>query len=595
MTLPEEALAREVAALQEAGLLREPVSVPESDDWISNDLFGLSSDPAVLAAAREALERRGAGARAARALGGECHEHALAEEAAASWLGAEAALLFPTGWQATGGVLGALAGPGDALICDALLHASLIDGARLTRARREVVAHCDLAATEAALLRTAGARRRIVVTEGVFSMDGTSPDLAGLAELAARHDAWLVVDEAHSAGLLGPRGAGAWAASGAPSDRLAARIVTGGKALGSMGAFAVGSRALRAVLFSRARSFLFTTGVAPSVAAALAAAIARVQELDPERERIRGLARRLAKALGLPAPDAAIVPIPIGSSADAMRLAERLRAASVRVHAVRPPTVPQGTARLRVVLHAGHDEAGVDALTRTVLESGWAPPAAVVPGHTCRPLWVVGTDTDAGKTIAAAAVVHALGELGPVAYWKPVQTGDDSDTATLRGLVPGLDADEPHTWFPLPASPHEAAAAAGSELDPAALDAALDAQLAARPGGRLVVEPAGGLHVPLTTEVLTSDWLARRREPLVLVARSGLGTLNHTLLTVEALAARGLRPEALILVGPPHPSNAATLRGRVACPLFELPHLAPLSSETVRSWALASGLAQALA
>jgi 8-amino-7-oxononanoate synthase len=595
VTLPEQALAREVAALQDAGLLRVPVSVPRSDDWISNDLFGLSSDPVVVEAAREALGRRGTSARAARALGGECPEHALAEEAAASWLGAEAALLFPTGWQATAGVLGALAGPGDALICDALLHASLIDGARLTRARREVVPHCDLAATEAALLRTAGARRRIVVTEGVFSMDGTSPDLAAIAELAERHDAWIVLDEAHSAGLLGPRGAGAWAASGAAPDRLAARIVTGGKALGCMGAFAVGSRALRAVLFSRARSFLFTTGVAPSVAAALAAAIARVQELDPQRARILSLARRLAETLDLPAPDAAIVPIPVGASADAMRLAERLRSARVRVHAVRPPTVPQGTARLRVVLHAGHDEAGVDALARTVLESGWAAPAPVVPGSACRPLWVVGTDTDAGKTIAAAAVVHALGELGPVAYWKPVQTGDDSDTATLRRLVPGLDADEPHTWFPLPASPHEAAAAAGSAIEPAALDAALDAQLVARPTGRLVVEPAGGLHVPLTNEVLTSDWLAQRREPLVLVARSGLGTLNHTLLTVEALAARGLKPEALILVGPPHPSNAATLRGRVACPLFELPHLAPLSSETVRSWALASGLAQALA
>ena len=134
-----------------------------------------------------------------------------------------------------------------------------------------------------------------------------------------------------------------------------------------------------------------------------------------------------------------------------------------------------------------------------------------------------------------------------------------------------------------------------SLIDPQALDAALDAELEARPSGWLVVEPAGGLHVPLTDAFLTSDWLARRAEPLVLVARSGLGTLNHTLLSVEALAARGLRPRALLLVGPPHPSNCATLRARVACPVFELPHLAPLSSETVRSWAEASGLAQALA
>ena len=596
MPLPEEALRQAVAELEERSLVRTPVEVPVTDDWVSNDLLGLSSDPAVVEASAAALRESGAGARAARALGGECAAHAAAERAAASWLGEEAALLFPSGWQATAGVLGALAGRGDVLICDELLHASLIDGARLTRARREIVPHGDLAAVEAALRRSAGARRRILVTEGVYSMDGTTPDLVALAELAERYDAWVLVDEAHSAGLLGPRGAGAWSASGAPTERLVARIVTGGKALGCMGAFVVGSQALRTLLFSAARSFLFTTGIAPSIAAGLCASIERVQGLDAERARVLGLAKRLASALDLPEPDAAIVPVPVGPTERALELAERLRAAGTRVHAVRPPTVAPGTARLRIVLHAHHDEAAVDALAASLLEGGWSVPEPVdAAPRGCRPLWITGTDTDAGKTVAAAAVVHALGSLGPVAYWKPVQTGDDSDTETVRSLVPGVDAHEPHAWFPLPASPHEAAANAGGAIDPQALDAALDAELEARPSGWLVVEPAGGLHVPLTDAFLTSDWLARRAEPLVLVARSGLGTLNHTLLSVEALAARGLQPRALLLVGPPHPSNCATLRARVACPVFELPHLAPLSSETVRSWAEASGLAQALA
>ena len=167
-------------------------------------------------------------------------------------------------------------------------------------------------------------------------------------------------------------------------------------------------------------------------------------------------------------------------------------------------------------------------------------------------------------------------------YWKPVQTGDDDDTATVRALA-GAECAPVGFHFPLPASPHEAAADVGGAVDVAALDAQLD-ELRRAPG-TTVVELAGGLHVPLTDDFQQSDWLARHRPETVLVARSGLGTLNHTQLTVEALAARGLRPSRLVLVGPPHRSNRETLTRRTGLPVLELPTLEPLDPATLGAWA----------
>src|SRR5262245_51747126 len=251
-------LAAELEQRAALGLRRDArLARPSGVDLGSNDVLGLARHPRVIAGARAALEEFGAGGRAARLLGGGSPLHERVEEAVAAWTGAEAALLFPSGYQANLGLVGALAGRGDALFSDERNPASLIDAARLSRAHVFVHAHLDLAELERQLGRARPARRRLVLTEGVFSMDGDAAPLAELDELCRRHDAWLVVDEAHSAGLLGPAGAGAWAALGARAEsRLAARVVTGGKALGVAGALVVGSRALREQLVNHARTFL---------------------------------------------------------------------------------------------------------------------------------------------------------------------------------------------------------------------------------------------------------------------------------------------------------------------------------------------------
>ena len=211
----DEALEREMAEWEEAGLRRrlgEPLAAVAPCDFVSNDYLGLSQHPEVVEGARAALAEAGAGGRAARLLGGGCRLHERAEQKAAEWLGADAALLFPSGYQANLGLLTALAGAGDAIVSDEACHASLIDACRLSRARTLVHGHLDLGHAEQQLRRSAGARRRLLLTEGVFSMDGDSIDLLALAELAVTYDAWLIVDEAHAAGVVGPEGRGTWAA-----------------------------------------------------------------------------------------------------------------------------------------------------------------------------------------------------------------------------------------------------------------------------------------------------------------------------------------------------------------------------------------------
>ena len=589
-------LARELALeleRWEAAGLRRTLAAPRegSVDLVSNDTLGLARHPAVIAAARAALERAGAGGRASRLLGGGSSDHVAAERACADWLGCEAALLFPSGYQANLGVIGALVRRGDALFSDERNHASLVDGARLSRARVHVHRHLDLAELEAGLARAADARRRLVVTEGVFSMDGDAPDLARLAELCARHDAWLLVDEAHSVGLLGPQGSGAWNAAGVEQEGvLAARIVTGGKALGVAGAFVCGSALLCEHLVQRARGFVFTTAPTPATAAALAAAIGLARGMDAERAHVRELAGELARRLRLPAPAAAILQVGVGSAERAVELAATLDRRGLDVRAVRPPTVPPGRSGLRVVLHAFNSAAEVDELARaldgveTVREEERGSRALE------RALFVVGTDTGVGKTVVSALLLRAAKRLGAAAYWKPVQTGTDSDT----GAVGALTEAAPHellrpAWsLPLAASPHEAARAAGKAIEPRHLMDGLGGLLRLLPDARIVVELAGGLLVPYRVEPTVetqADWLEHTAPPLVLVARSGLGTLNHTLLTLEALRARHLEPRALFLVGEPHDSNRETLRtlGRPAR-VYELPFLADLTPIALDDW-----------
>jgi 8-amino-7-oxononanoate synthase len=602
----QRALREELAAWDAAGLRRRLLPADPATrgrDFTSNDVLGLARHPALIEAGCAALVEHGAGGRASRLLGGGCALDARVEQAAADWLGAEAGLLFPSGYQANLGLVGALAGRGDALFCDELLHASLIDAARLSRAQVCVHRHGDLEHLGALLARAAGARRRLVLTEGIFSMDGDRAPLPELAALCARHDAALLVDEAHAAGVLGPAGAGAWAEAVAQGTiapelqgRLAARLVTGGKALGVAGACVVGSAALREVLVHRARSFVFTTAVSPAVPGALLAAIALVRSAagDALRAQLAARTAQLARGLARPAPPAAIVPLVLGESAGATAAAARLVERGLDVRAVRPPTVPEGTARLRLVCHADHAEADVARLLAALSEAGVREAAhgqdaahdthgVRAPSHA---LVVVGTDTGVGKTVVSALLLRAAlhAPEAHATYWKPVQTGPDSDTDAVRELAARASFALPLHALALAASPHAAAAAAGVRIELDDVQQSL-ADLVRATAGTLVVELAGGLLVPYDERHTQADLLARAGLPVVLVARSGLGTLNHTLLTLEALAGRGVAVRALFLVGPPHAGNRETLERRSGvAQLFELPLLEPLDGAALDTW-----------
>jgi 8-amino-7-oxononanoate synthase len=586
--LPDR-LARDREQRAAQGLEREVVDpVAVGADFTSNDCLGLARDPALAAAAAAALAH-GSGGRASRLLGGGSPLDREVERAAAEWLGAEEALLFQSGYHANLGALGALLRPGDVVLSDALNHASLVDGLRLARARVLVYRHADAEDLERRLAALGRGGAALVVTESVFSMDGDLAPLGAIAEACARHGAALVVDEAHAIGLLGPEGAGAWAALGTERARdpvLAARVLTGGKALGAGGALVVSSATVREQLVNRARTFAFTTALAPAVVGALGAGIARARAAGAPRARALELARRLARALDLPAPAAAVVPFEIGDADAALVAARELRDAGLHVRAVRPPTVPEGRSRLRLVCHAQNTDAELAALIAGLRELHRPAPRAPTPAARAQTLVVAGTDTGVGKTVVAALLARAAVRRGPAGYFKPVQTGTESDTETVGRLAgAALRLAEPAHAFALPASPHEAAAAAGARVDLARVERAMLREREALAGGRLVVELAGGLLVPWTMETLQIDWLARARLPLALVARSGLGTLNHTLLSLEALRARHLEPAALFLVGPPHESNRETLRrlGRVGA-LYEVPRLEPLDTASLDAW-----------
>jgi 8-amino-7-oxononanoate synthase len=324
----------------------------------SNNYLGLANHPEVIASSRAALERYGASSVSSRLISGHMTPHAELERELARWKGCAAALVFSTGYQANIGVITSLAAQGDVIVSDALNHASIIDGCRLSRATTAVYRHNDLEHLEALLREHRSARRILVVTEAVFSMDGDRAPLVEIATVAKRYGAWLVVDEAHSAGIFGPRGAGLAAELGL-TETIDVHVGTLGKALGSFGAYVAGSHALIDLLINRARSFIFTTGLPPAAAAAATAAI-NVVEREPWRSRdLLARAQRFgselrAARLEVPHLDSQIVPVILGSAERAMAVAGRLLARDVYVAAIRPPTVPQGTSRLRVSLMATH-------------------------------------------------------------------------------------------------------------------------------------------------------------------------------------------------------------------------------------------------
>jgi 8-amino-7-oxononanoate synthase len=323
----------------------------------SNDYLGLANHPKVRGAAAEAAMRWGAGAGASRLISGNMQPHSRLEKRLAAFKGYESALLFGSGYLANTGTIAALAKDGEVVFSDELNHASIIDGCRLSRAETFVYRHGDLEHL-AWGLRKAGTRAALIVTDGVFSMDGDIAPLAELSELAKQHGCRLMVDEAHATGAIGPGGRGSVAAAGL-SGEVEVVMGTLGKALGSYGAYVCANREMTDYLLNTARSFVFSTALPPSVAAAGLAAL-ELLESQPERvERLSANARTLREALAdeglaVAGSKTQIVPVPVGEASAAMDLCERILEGGVFAQGIRPPTVPEGSSRLRFTVMSTH-------------------------------------------------------------------------------------------------------------------------------------------------------------------------------------------------------------------------------------------------
>lgn len=347
------------------------IAEPKGLDFCSNDYLGLRKDPRLAEAAAQAARTHGAGTGAARLLRGTTPLHDRFEAELADWKGAEAALLFNTGFQANATLLPALIGAGDAIFSDALNHASLVDGCRLAKASGatvQVYRHLDLRDLEAKMAAWRAAHPdglALVVTDAIFSMDGDAANLPALTALCAAHGALLMVDEAHASGLLGPEGAGLAALQGARPHLLMGTL---GKALGSFGAFVCGDRALVDHLVNTCRGFIYSTALPPASVGAAREGL-RLARTEPwRREQALERAARIRRALDQPDQPSAIVPVLLGADAEAVRIASALQSKGFDVRAVRPPTVPEGSSRLRITTGAHQRDEDVDALIQTLKE-----------------------------------------------------------------------------------------------------------------------------------------------------------------------------------------------------------------------------------
>ena len=589
---PFDWCAEELGRLEAAGLRRHPEtlsSAPGPDVEIagrpviqlcSNDYLGLAGNPCLGQAAARAAGRWGAGSGASRLVSGTSELHRRLERALAALKGCEDAIVFSSGYLANTATIPALAGKPDAVFSDAANHASIIDGCRLSGARVVVYRHRDLADLDRAL-GAIEARRRLVVTDTVFSMDGDLAPLGGLAEVCRRRNAMLMADEAHATGVLGPRGAGALEAAGLRGDVVVMGTLS--KALGSAGGFVAGSHELVEYLRNRARGYVFDTAPAPAAMGAAVEALRIVGTEPHRRARVLAAAQRLAGGLAelgydvLP-PAAAIVPVIVGDSGDAVALSARLLAQGVFVPAIRPPSVPDGTARLRVTVTAAHTDdhlaTALEAFSaaRRARSGGCSTLKVVNPpllGVNAGPspiderivraggVFVTGTGTGVGKTVVAAILAKAVQGRGiKVGALKPAQTGaaEGADDLAFIRAAAGLPGDRSQACYVLetPLAPEVSARLERRQLE---LGPVLRGfrQLAGT-CDLVVVEGAGGLLVPFNETASMADVAAALGLPVLVAALPGLGTLNHTALTVEAARARGLEVIGVVLCGfPDHP------------------------------------------
>lgn len=369
-------IERRLRQLEEQHLLREWIPLDSATGptvilrgrrvilLASNDYLGLATHPAVVQAACRATERFGAGSGASRLVCGTLPPHVELEAALANFKGTEAALVFGAGYLANLGLIPALIGPGDIIYADRLCHASLIDGCRLSGADLRVFRHRDAAHLKSLLGRRAPTRRALIVTDGLFSMDGDVAPLNDLADLAERYDARLLVDDAHGTGVMGPRGHGTLEYCGV-EHRIPFHMGTLGKALGSSGAYVAGPATMIQYLLNTARSFIFTTAPPPGAAAAATAALKVIDTDSARRERLWSNRHYLhggLQRLGFRIPDSVspILPLRIGDPERALALARALLDEGVFAPAIRPPTVPKSTSRIRLTVTSEHTKEHLD-------------------------------------------------------------------------------------------------------------------------------------------------------------------------------------------------------------------------------------------
>lgn len=364
----------ELAALREHSQLRS-LDLPRGLDLCSNDYLGLASDPRLKQAVLDAVSAASrVASTGSRLLSGNCRDWEEIESEFADFVRAESALYFSSGYSANVGLLSSIAKPNDVIFSDALNHASLIDGIRLSRARKIIYPHRNLEFLERALRENASSfDAKIIVTESIFSMEGDSAPLAELAKLAARYEAYLIVDEAHAVGVCGREGRGV-VASLSDRSRVLATVYPCGKALASCGAFVCCAEPVKNYLVNHARSFIFSTANPPYIAHQIRAALALARAADDRRAHLREISLALRSALSATGlncgdGDTPIVPVILGSSESALRVASELQSSGFAVKAVRPPTVPAGSARLRISLNASIALEDVHRLARCLISA----------------------------------------------------------------------------------------------------------------------------------------------------------------------------------------------------------------------------------
>ena len=344
--------------------------------FCSNDYLGLANHADVVSAFHRGVDEFGCGSGAAHLITGHSRAHHALEEELADFVQRPRALLFSTGYSANLGVMTALLGRGDRVFEDRLNHASLLDAARLSRARLLRFQHNDAAAL-ASRLAASPACETLVATDGVFSMDGDMAPLAALSAVATRHDAWMLVDDAHGLGVIGPQGRGSVAHAGLGVNEVPILMGTLGKAFGTFGAFVAGSDELIETLIQQARTYIYTTAPPPAVACAARAALQRVRADDWRREHLQLLTRDFrsgARQLGLTlcASQMPIQPLLVGAAGRALQLSQALRERGILISAIRPPTVAEGSSRLRITFSAAHSEAQVQQLLAALDDVGMA-------------------------------------------------------------------------------------------------------------------------------------------------------------------------------------------------------------------------------